>query len=74
MLAGIVGVVSLARADALIGVFILVTAIPAAASIGVSIASSSWGRSPGSALQLLLSVAVIIVVGAACLTQRRIWQ
>ena len=77
VLAGIVGVVSLtqARANALIGVFISVTTIPAAASIGVSIAFSSWGEARGSALQLLLNVAVLIVVGAAGLTtQRRIWH
>ena len=76
-LAGIVGVVSLtqARANALIGVFISVTTIPAAASIGVSIAFSSWGEARGSALQLLLNVVVLIVAGAAGLTaQRRIWH
>ena len=49
VLAGIVGVVSLteARANALIGVFISVTTIPAAASVGVSIAYSSWGEAVG---------------------------
>ena len=43
-LAGIVGVVSLveARTGALIGVFISVTTIPAAADIGVSIAFQNW--------------------------------
>jgi len=77
VLAGIAGVVSLtqARANALIGVFISVTTIPAAASIGVSIAFSSWAEARGSALQLLLNVVVLIVVGAAGLTaQRRIWH
>jgi Domain of unknown function (DUF389) len=63
-----------ARANALIGVFISVTTIPAAASIGVSIAFSSWGEARGSAL-LLLNVVVLIAVGAAGLTaQRRIWH
>jgi len=77
VLAGIVGVVSLteARANALIGVFISVTTIPAAASIGVSIAYSSWGEARGSLLQLLLNVVLLIVVGAAGLrTQRMIWR
>jgi hypothetical protein len=56
-------------------VFISVTTIPAAASIGVSIAFSSWAEARGSALQLLLNVVVLIVVGAAGLTaQRRIWH
>ncbi len=77
VLAGMAGVVSLtqARANALIGVFISVTTIPAAASIGVSIAFSSWGEARGSALQLLLNVAVLIMAGAGGLTaQRRIWH
>jgi uncharacterized hydrophobic protein (TIGR00271 family) len=77
LLAGIVGVVSLteARANALIGVFISVTTIPAAASVGVSIAYGSWGEAGGSTLQLLLNVSLLIAVGAAGLsTQRSIWH
>ena len=77
VLAGLVGVVSLteARANALIGVFISVTTIPAAASVGVSIAYSSWNKAGGSVLQLLLNVVLLIVVGAAGLrAQRAIWR
>jgi len=77
VLAGIVGVVSLteSRANALIGVFISVTTIPAAASVGISIAYSSWREARGSAFQLLLNVVLLIVVGAAGLhTQRAIWR
>jgi uncharacterized hydrophobic protein (TIGR00271 family) len=77
VLAGIVGVVSLtqARANALIGVFISVTTIPAAASVGISIAYSSWREAGGSVLQLLLNVVLLIVVGAAGLwAQRAIWR
>jgi uncharacterized hydrophobic protein (TIGR00271 family) len=77
VLAGIAGVVSLtqARANALIGVFISITTIPAAASLGVSMAYLSWGEAAGSALQLLVNVVLLIVVGAAGLTtQRRIWR
>jgi uncharacterized hydrophobic protein (TIGR00271 family) len=77
VLAGLVGVVSLteARANALIGVFISVTTIPAAASVGVSIAYSSWSEARGSFLQLLLNVVLLIAVGAAGLrTQRAIWR
>ena len=60
---------------ALIGVFISVTTIPAAASIGVSIAFPGWGEARGSAPQLLLNVVVLIVVGVGGLTaQRRIWH
>jgi uncharacterized hydrophobic protein (TIGR00271 family) len=77
ILAGLVGVVSLteSRANALIGVFISVTTIPAAASIGLSIAYSSWSEARGSVLQLLLNVVLLIVVGTAGLhTQRAIWR
>jgi len=77
VLAGIVGVVSLteARAGALIGVFISVTTIPAAADVGLSLAYSSWGEARGSAFQLLLNVALLILVGAAALrAQRIIWR
>jgi uncharacterized hydrophobic protein (TIGR00271 family) len=77
ILAGIVGVVSLtqSRAGALIGVFISVTTIPAAADIGVSAAVGSWHEAGGSALQLLLNVVLLIVVGAVGLSaQRAIWR
>lgn len=77
VLAGLVGVVSLteSRANALIGVFISVTTIPAAASIGLSLAFSSWHDAEGSLAQLLLNVVLLIVVGAAGLSaQRVIWR
>jgi len=77
ILAGIVGVVSLTqqRAGALIGVFISVTTIPAAADIGVSLAFGLWHEAGGSAEQLLLNVVLLIVVGAGGLgTQRAIWR
>jgi uncharacterized hydrophobic protein (TIGR00271 family) len=77
VLAGIVGVVSLteSRANALIGVFISVTTIPAAAALGLSLAYESWNRAGGSALQLLLNVSLLILVGAVGLRlQRFIWR
>jgi uncharacterized hydrophobic protein (TIGR00271 family) len=77
VLAGIVGVVSLteSRANALIGVFISVTTIPAAADIGLSIAYASWAEARGSAFQLLLNVTVLIAMGALVLRlQRIIWR
>jgi hypothetical protein len=76
ILAGIVGVVSLtqARAGALIGVFISVTTIPAAADIGLSVAFGSWSEAGGSAQQLLLNVVLLIAVGAGGLSaQRALW-
>jgi uncharacterized hydrophobic protein (TIGR00271 family) len=77
VLAGIVGVVSLteSRANALIGVFISVTTIPAAASLGLSVAFADWHSAAGSLYQLLLNVVILIVVGAAGLSaQRAIWH
>jgi uncharacterized hydrophobic protein (TIGR00271 family) len=77
VLAGIVGVVSLteSRASTLIGVFISVTTIPAAADIALSTAYASWTEAWGSALQLLLNVVVLITMGALVLRlQRIIWR
>ncbi len=77
VLAGIVGVVSLteSRANALIGVFISVTTIPAASDMGLSAAYGSWPEARGSTFQLLLNVAVLIAVGAAGLRlQRAVWR
>jgi len=77
VLAGIVGVVSLteSRASALIGVFISVTTIPAAADIALSTAYANWTEAWGSAVQLLLNVAVLITIGALGLRLQRImWR
>jgi uncharacterized hydrophobic protein (TIGR00271 family) len=77
VLAGLVGVVSLteSRTNALIGVFISVTTIPAAASTGLSLAFANWHDARGSVEQLLLNVVLLIVVGAAGLSaQRFIWR
>ncbi|MFC5070747.1 DUF389 domain-containing protein [Kitasatospora cinereorecta] len=76
-LAGIVGIVSLteARTSALLGVFISVTTIPAAADISVSTAFASWPEAGGSLVQLLVNIAVLVVVGTAALRgQRAIWR
>jgi uncharacterized hydrophobic protein (TIGR00271 family) len=76
-LAGIVGVVSVveSRTGALIGVFISVTTIPAAADIGVSSAFEEWAEARGSLIQLLLNVAILVAVGAAGLkAQRALWR
>ncbi|MYW34083.1 DUF389 domain-containing protein [Streptomyces sp. SID2119] len=76
-LAGIVGIVSLteARTSALLGVFISVTTIPAAADIAVSTAFTSWPDAWGSLVQLVVNIVVLIVVGAAVLKiQRALWR
>ena len=77
VLAGIVGVVSLteSRANALIGVFISVTTIPAAADMGLSAAYGSWSEARGSTFQLLLNVVLLIAVGAYGLRLlRSVWR
>lgn len=77
VLAGIVGIMSLtrARSSALLGVFISVTTIPAAADIGVSCAFSSWSQARGSLAQLLLNIVLLIVVGVLTLRfQRAVWR
>ncbi|GAA1640517.1 DUF389 domain-containing protein [Catellatospora bangladeshensis] len=76
LLAGIAGVVALAhtRSSALIGVFVSVTTIPAAADVGVSLAVGSPGQAGGSLVQLLLNIAILIVTGFATLrAQRAMW-
>ncbi|MET8101726.1 DUF389 domain-containing protein [Streptomyces sp. NPDC005236] len=76
-LAGIVGVVSLteARTSALLGVFISVTTIPAAADFSVSAAFGSWTEARGALIQLLINVVVLIVVGTLTLRgQRAVWR
>jgi uncharacterized hydrophobic protein (TIGR00271 family) len=77
VLAGIIGVVSLteARSGALIGVFISVTTIPAAADIGLSLAFQNWRAARGATLQLLLNIVLLIIVGALALrAQRKFWR
>lgn len=77
VVAGIVGVMSLtlAKAGPLVGVFISITTIPAAADIGVSTAFGFWSEALGSFYQLLLNVGLLIVVGALAMRgQRLIWR
>jgi uncharacterized hydrophobic protein (TIGR00271 family) len=77
VLAGIIGVVSLteARAGALIGVFISVTTIPAAADTGLSLAFQEWAAARGATLQLVLNLVLLILVGALGLRgQRLFWR
>ena len=75
-IAGVAGVVSatLSRASALIGVFISVTTVPAAAQLGVACAFASWTQASGALEQLVLNVVILVVVGVVGLTlQRRYW-
>jgi len=77
VVAGIVGVMSLtlAKAGPLVGVFISITTIPAAADIGVSAAFGLGSEALGSLYQLVLNVGLLIMVGALTMRgQRLIWR
>jgi uncharacterized hydrophobic protein (TIGR00271 family) len=76
VIAGVVGVVSIlqSRASALIGVFISVTTIPAAAAMGLSAAFGQWHETWDATQQLLLNVAILLAVGVVTLiAQRWLW-
>jgi uncharacterized hydrophobic protein (TIGR00271 family) len=70
--AGVAGALSLteARSGPLVGVFISVTTIPAIAAIGVALAIEP-DRAGGAALQLLINVTVLIVVGVVTIWVQR---
>jgi uncharacterized hydrophobic protein (TIGR00271 family) len=77
VLAGLVGVISLteSRTSTLIGVFISVTTIPAAADMGVSLAFGTYQEALGSLEQLLLNVFVLWAVAVTGIpAQRWVWR
>jgi uncharacterized hydrophobic protein (TIGR00271 family) len=77
VLAGIAGVLSLtaSKSGALVGVFISVTTVPAAAAIGVSLALGSGVDVSRGAIQLGVNLGAILVAAVATLTvQRAIWR
>jgi uncharacterized hydrophobic protein (TIGR00271 family) len=69
VLAGVVGMLSLtqARASALVGVFVSVTTIPAAAAIGTATAYGSHRDLVGGLVQLTVNVAGLVLAGTATL-------
>jgi uncharacterized hydrophobic protein (TIGR00271 family) len=68
-LAGIAGVLSLtsAKSGTLVGVLISVTTVPAAANAAVAVAYGVGHEAAGSALQLVINVAAIVVAGVLTL-------
>lgn len=72
--AGVAGMFSLttAKPGALIGVFISVTTIPAAANIGVAAAYGNGAEIRGAGIQLGLNVVTMIVAGLATLAFQRL--
>lgn len=75
--AGVAGVLSLtsAKSGALVGVFISVTTVPAAADMGLSIALGGWYEFVRAATQLGINVAGILVAATATLAvQKALWR
>lgn len=76
-IAGIAGVLSLtaARSGALVGVFISVTTVPAAANAALAVALADWPEVGNALAQLGLNIAAILVAGiATMLVQRALWR
>jgi uncharacterized hydrophobic protein (TIGR00271 family) len=72
--AGIVGMLSLttAKSAALIGVFISITTIPAAANAGIGAAYADWSTFRGSLGQLVVNLSAILVAGSLTLVVERL--
>lgn len=76
-IAGIAGVLSLtaSRSGALVGVFISVTTVPAAANVALDIALGDLVEMRGALLQLGINIAAILVAGVATmLVQKALWR
>jgi uncharacterized hydrophobic protein (TIGR00271 family) len=76
-LAGIAGMLSLtaAKSGALVGVLISVTTVPAAANVAVALAYGAPSEARGSAVQLLVNLAGIVVAGTlTLLVQQQAWR
>jgi uncharacterized hydrophobic protein (TIGR00271 family) len=77
VLAGVVGMLSFteAKVGALVGVLISVTTVPAAAGVGIAVASGEWGDALGAAIQLSVNLVGLAVACVATLwAQFRIWR
>jgi uncharacterized hydrophobic protein (TIGR00271 family) len=74
LFAGIAGALAITLPDArgLVGVFVSITTIPAAANIGVAFAKRDWSELAGAAVQLLFNVVSLIVAGTITLGIRRL--
>lgn len=71
--AGIAGALALTLPDArgLVGVFVSITTIPAAANIGVALEERDWGDVGSATVQLVVNIGCLILAGAATLEIRR---
>lgn len=73
LFAGVAGALAITLPDArgLVGVFVSITTIPAAANIGVAFAGRDWSEVAGAAVQLGFNVASLVVAGTLTLGIRR---
>lgn len=73
LLAGAAGMLSLtsAKSSALVGVFISVTTVPAAAFAAVAAVEARWSEAGYSVLQLLINIVGVVVAAAAVLVGAR---
>ena len=77
VLAGCAGVLSqtAGRSNALVGVFISVTTVPAAGDFALSLALGAPGHLKGSAAQLGINLLGMILAGVVTLLiQRQLWK
>jgi len=69
LLAGVAGILSLtsAKSSALVGVFISITTVPAAATIALTLAVGAWDEAGASAIQLAVNLLGLLIAGIATL-------
>lgn len=74
-LAGVAGMLSVTsnKSGSLVGVLISVTTVPAAANVAVAVAYGVGDEAVGSAVQLLVNVAAIVLAGVLTLLVQRLW-
>ncbi|MFG2057325.1 DUF389 domain-containing protein [Micromonospora sp. NPDC048930] len=75
ILAGVAGMLSLTskKSGSLVGVLISVTTVPAAANVAVAAAYGVWPEAAGSALQLVINLAAIVLAGLLTLVVQWCW-
>ncbi|MEO3808914.1 DUF389 domain-containing protein [Sphaerisporangium sp. B11E5] len=75
LLAGAAGVLSVTagKSSALVGVFISVTTVPAAGFAAVAAATGRWDDVGGSAAQLIVNIAGMVIAGTVTLLVQRVF-
>jgi uncharacterized hydrophobic protein (TIGR00271 family) len=73
LFAGVAGALAITLPDArgLVGVFVSITTIPAAANMGVALADEDWSELAGAAVQLLVNIVSLVLAGTITLGIRR---